>query len=717
MSTKARQDLPYEVTPTNLPGAYASVVPLDDFDPRTATSAELAKHGILLRPPGPDDPAAVRAAWEAVFSRVWRAEDRVTPILEPQVGRTHRLRGAKRVADTNFTSPNWAGATIQGDWTVVIGHWVVPQVTEPGEPQGLEGGWNSASWVGIDGAYGSDDVLQTGVEQRVDDSGNPSYVAWFEWFAPLYQNSPGYVFQTNIGGLPVTAGDTVYCVVQYAGQEAVAAAQGSPLDGYATAWNEQQHVNYIGVDGHVHEFYVGAGTWQYNDLSAAAGATGFLPGWESPLDGYATASNEQQYVNYIGADGHVHELVYTKIGGWQHNDLSAAAGAAGFLPRPGSPLDGYATAWNEQQHVNYIGADGHVHELVYYNNAGWQHNDLSVAAAATGSSLPGYGSPLDGYATDWNQQQHVNYIGADGHVHELVYYNNAGWQHNDLSAAATATGSLPGYGSPLDGYATDWNSGQHVNYTDANGHVHELAYSNSNGWQHDDLSASAGGTGSPSGPGSRLDGYATDWNSGQHVNYTDANGQVHELANTNGSGWQLNDLTTLAGQNGFGFFTFPGAVAASPLAGDGTDWNSGQHVTYIDVDGHVRDLNNSAANGSGPNGGWEENDLTASAGRTGVIYFANDTTGKYAAVTLEPPPGASFSGVSAEWIMEAPDGGEPVSSLPKFSPVTFSEAISCGPDGVGNPENGDTWNIVGFGTTLTSVSTGDFSVTIDYIGP
>jgi hypothetical protein len=555
MSTEAGHDLPYEVTPTNLPGAYASVAPLDDFDPRTATPAELARHGIMVRPPGPDDPAAVRAAWDTVFSRVWRAQDRIIPTLEPQVGRTHKARGAKRVSDTSFTSDNWSGAAIQGDWTLAIGYWVVPEVTEPGEPQGLEGGWNSASWVGIDGAYGSDDVLQAGVEQRVDSSGNASYTPWFEWFAPRYPNSPAYIFQTNISGFTVSPGDTVYCAAQYGGPEAPAAIPGSPLDGYATDWNDQQHVNYIWVDGHVHEYYTGAGTWQYNDLSAAAGATGFLPG-------------------------------------------------------PGSPLDGYATDWNSQQHVNYIGADGHVHELFY-------------------SSSP---------------------------------FVSAGWRHNDLSVAAGATGSLPGPGSRLDGYATDWNSQQHVNYADANGQVHELLYTSSNGWQH-------------------------------------------------------NDLTALAGQSEFGPFTFPGAVAASPLAGDPTDWNSQQHVTYIGVDGHVHELNNSPANGSGANGGWEENDLTAVAGRTGVIYFANDTTHHYFSITLEPPPAASCSGACAEWIMEAPDGGEPTSSLPKFTPVTFTSAICCGPDGLGNPENGDTWNIVASGTTLTSVKTGDDTVTIDYIGP
>ena len=42
------------------------------------------------------------------------------------------------------------------------------------------------------------------------------------------------------------------------------------------------------------------------------------------------------------------------------------------------PLDGYQTSFNNQQHVNYIGTDGHVHELVYTDH--WSHTDLDVAA-------------------------------------------------------------------------------------------------------------------------------------------------------------------------------------------------------------------------------------------------------------------------------------------------------------------------------------------------
>ena len=72
---------------------------------------------------------------------------------------------------------------------------------------------------------------------------------------------------------------------------------------------------------------------------------------------------------------------------------------------------------------------------------------------------------------------------------------------------------------------------------------------------------------------------------------------------------------------------------------------------------------------------------------------------------LVPPPGAAFTGNTAEWIMEAPDFGEPISSLPKFSPLQFTGAQCSGPGGAsGGPSQGDVWTVSGFGTTLTAVT-------------
>src|SRR5215472_15456418 len=151
-----------------------------------------------------------------------------------------------------------------------------------------------------------------------------------------------------------------------------------------------------------------------------------LAGTRSPLDGYQTDFNNQQHVNYIGTDNHVRELYYTDH--WGVNDLTVAAGALNYLPKPGSAIDGYKTGFNNQQHVNYIGTDGHVHELYYTDH--WSHNDLTAAADAQ-NHLPASRSRLDGYETTFNNQQHVNYVGSNGDVHELVYTDH--WSHNDLT--------------------------------------------------------------------------------------------------------------------------------------------------------------------------------------------------------------------------------------------------------------------------------------------
>ncbi len=75
------------------------------------------------------------------------------------------------------------------------------------------------------------------------------------------------------------------------------------------------------------------------------------------------------------------------------------------------------------------------------------------------------GAPTD-------NSQHVNYIDAAGHVHELyIHPGAAGWVDNDLTGFTNGTPATAGSG--LDGYWGSDNS-QHVNYIDAAGHVHEL---------------------------------------------------------------------------------------------------------------------------------------------------------------------------------------------------------------------------------------------------
>ena len=295
------------------------------------------------------------------------------------------------------------------------------------------------------------------------------------------------------------------------------------VDGYATTFNNQQHVNFVGADNHVHELYYANNNWHLNDLTQVAGAPDAAAA--SAIDGYQTSYNNQQHVNFVGPDGHVHELYYD--GAWHHNDLTQLAGAPPAAL--GNVLDSYETAFNNQQHVNFVGADNHVHEL-YYDGA-WRHNDLTQI---TGAPAVAAGGRTDGYVTTSNRQQQVNFVGTDNHVHEL-YYDGA-WRHNDLTQITGAPAAAAG--SAIDGYQTAFNNQQHVNFVGADNHVHELYYDGA--WHHNDLTQI---TRAPAvAAGGAIDGYVTTFNSQQHVNFVGADNHVHELYYD--GAWHHNDLNS-----------------------------------------------------------------------------------------------------------------------------------------------------------------------------
>ena len=205
------------------------------------------------------------------------------------------------------------------------------------------------------------------------------------------------------------------------------------------------------------------------------------------------------------------------------NDLTNFAGVKS-LAAAGSALDGYSQSDNSQ-HVNFIDGHGHVHELYRSPDpaAQWVDNDLTNFAGV--KSLAAAGSALDGYSQSDNSQ-HVNFIDGHGHVHELYRSPDpaAQWVDNDLTGFAFAGGTLAAAGSALDGYPQ--GDTQYVNFIDANGHVHELFRSPAAEWVDNDLTACSRGT--PAAAGSALDGYPQG-DLSQHVNFIDANGHVHEL--------------------------------------------------------------------------------------------------------------------------------------------------------------------------------------------
>jgi hypothetical protein len=343
-----------------------------------------------------------------------------------------------------------------------------------------------------------------------------------------YIGENGHVYETYI---PTTGAWSYYDLIALSGN-GVAPAPGSPLPGY---WGTDgsRHINFVGTDGHVHELYQPAGaSWSNNDLTTFSGG-GVTPAAGQSLHSYWGADSSQ-HVNFVGTDGHVHELYIMPGISWRTNDLTVASGST-VAPRSLLALGGFADSTGSQ-HVHYIGVDGHIYEIYANAGAGWAHNDLT--AASKSSAIAAVNSPLFSYFGP-QASQHINFIGTDGHVHEI--YANAGqpWGNNDLTVASHAVVG-PRADSPLHSY-TDIT--QHVNYIGTDGHVYEL-YASPAGWVANDLTVLSGNS-MAAANGSALDGYAQP-NGSQHVNYVGVDGKLHELYIYPGRGWAWNIISNIS---------------------------------------------------------------------------------------------------------------------------------------------------------------------------
>jgi hypothetical protein len=179
LATANAQDSKYAVS-NDLPGisgvtVYTGAPP--DFDPITASDADLLTYGYPRRPT-PSDKKAY-AMWQRAVSTT-----RVTPELVPNPGRFHRpnqqlatLPATKNTAKT--TSGNWSGYSLVGGspaFDEVVGLWIVPNISTQFESFT---GYTS-TWVGIDGNCKCDDLIQDGTEQEWV-NGKPKYYAWVEF--------------------------------------------------------------------------------------------------------------------------------------------------------------------------------------------------------------------------------------------------------------------------------------------------------------------------------------------------------------------------------------------------------------------------------------------------------------------------------------------------------------------------------------------------------
>ncbi len=280
-----------------------------------------------------------------------------------------------------------------------------------------------------------------------------------------------------------------------------------------------QHVIYRGLDGHINELFAGD-VWKYNGITRAAGAP---PAVGNPA-GYTTDAGGIQHVIYRDSEGNVHELFAGDV--WKHNVPNLAASA----PKAAGDPFAYTTGKGAVQHIVYKGDDGNIHEL--FAGDAWKHNIINLLAGAPGAK----GDPF-AYTTAFGEVQHVVYRGVDDQIHELFAGDK--WRHNTISSLAKAP---PATGDPF-GYVTqDYDRGikdvQHVIYIAADGHIHELFAKDV--WKHNIPTLAAGApqaVGDPFGYTMHVDQY-------QHIVYKGNDNQIHELYS--GDKWDHNIISVSA---------------------------------------------------------------------------------------------------------------------------------------------------------------------------
>ena len=625
---------------TNLTGVFSKTLSREAAATKLPGIASLLDPGLLARLQASDAPGP-RAFLERLLARQWRPEDQITPMLKPLIGVTHPLTPRTEIDNASFTSNNWAGSTIKGTFTAAVGIWRVPTVSKPATPPGTRGDWNSSSWVGIDGAYGSNDVLQAGVQQEVSADGNASYTPWYEWFAPKVTGSPGYINQTNIENMEIQPDDEVFCGVYYvAGQNGpqgeiifgnttrgryfiivLATPPGASFSGNSVEWIVEapdtgepgtslprfspvvfstafasaspgssgdpakgDTTNILGFGAILTSVTVRTMTLEIDYNPGWAHNLGIVPAapGTSPTSWYTTPENVQ-HIAYVGVDILIHELFHFigSTGGWLHNVPSAASGSVPV--RPGtSPTSWYTTPENVQ-HIAYVGIDGQIHELFFFigGTGGWLHN-LPSAAAGSVPVRPGT-SPTSWYTTPENVE-HIAYVGTDGLIHELFYFigSAGGWLHNLPSAAVGSVPVRPGT-SPTSWYTTPENV-QHIAYVGIDGLIHELFYfvGSTGAWHHNLPSAALGAV--PVRPGTSPTSWYTTPENVQHIAYVGTDGLIHELFYfIGGTGGWLHNLPSAA----------PGAAPVSPGTSP-TSWYSTpenvQHIAYVGTDQAIHEL-------------------------------------------------------------------------------------------------------------------------------
>ena len=306
----------------------------------------------------------------------------------------------------------------------------------------------------------------------------------------------------------------------------------------------------------------------------------------SNIVAYEWPLNGTTHIAYQTGDNHIHEIVIGEEGLWRDSDITSIAGGPELED---AILTGSTWPDGNTQQIAYasaMNANGHIYELVMYDERPWSVED--VMGQPIGAA-PADGFALAGYAWKAGGTKHIVYSGRDGHLHELSAGVTGAWEYTDLTRV---TGAPLVENALLAAYAWETGKTKQVVYVSGDGHIHELMSGLDGAWKHTDLTDAAE---APLAGDSSLAAYVWERGGTRQVVYTGNNGDVYELVCGQNAVWSFADLTGLTGAP---------LAAGTALAGYAWETGGAKQVVYVDGNHHVYELRQALQ------GTWESTDLT-----------------------------------------------------------------------------------------------------------
>ncbi len=311
---------------------------------------------------------------------------------------------------------------------------------------------------------------------------------------------------------------------------------------------------------------------------------------QTTLSSYEDVPNVQQDVFFRGIDQHIYFRYYNRVGGFQVQDVTTLSGAP--LAAPATAVTSFNDDAQNQQHVVFEAADGHIYQA--YSNANpsvWAFQDITSITGAGGAAIA---TPLVSYCDPVTDIQYVFFLGLNQDVN-LFYWHN-GWMAEDASSVA---GAIPAVvGSAMTGFYEAQRHNSHIFYEGVDQHIHEL-YANLDPTAISKMDNTADSGATLAAVGSALSGNFDNAKSQENVYFVGIDQHIHHLTFTYpGTDWQSEDVTSLSR-------SLPASLGSS-LSSFGDAIGNQQHIFFIGIDQHVHQFFYGSS--------WAPDDVTADTG-------------------------------------------------------------------------------------------------------